>query len=124
MSGMSGDQETTRTRRARRGDDVLYPDRYAWYVFVSALDVILTTVLLHFGAEEVNLVANWVLGRYNIAGLVVFKFVLVSLVLSICEYVGHRRPKLGQWLIEWAVGLTCIPVLLAILQLLFDLPKP
>jgi len=101
----------------------LYPNRYAWYVFVSSLDVILTTVLLHFGAEEVNLIANWVLGRYDIAGLVVFKFVLVSLVLSICEYVGHRRRKLGQWLIEWAVGLTCIPVLLAMLQLLFDMPR-
>lgn len=103
--------------------EALYPSRYAWYVFISALDVILTTVLLHLGAEEVNAVANWVLGRWNIAGLVVFKFVLVSFVLGVCEFVGRRRPRTGKWLIEWAVGITCIPVLLAILQMMFDLPK-
>lgn len=120
---MSEVTNTGERGRAPRRYAALYPSRYSWYVFVSALDVILTTVLLHLGAEEVNVIANWVLGRWNIAGMVVFKFVLVSLVLVICEFVGRRRPRLGKWLIEWAVGITCIPVNLAVLQMLFDLPK-
>jgi len=101
---------------------VIYPGIYVWYVFISALDVMFTWVVLHFDGEEVNQVANSVLIKWGLPGMVVFKFVLVSLVICICEYVGRQRPKLGQYLGEWAVGITCIPVLLAMLQLIFDLP--
>jgi len=101
---------------------VLYPGVYVWYVFVSALDVMFTWVVLHFDGVEVNQVANAVLMKWDLPGMVVFKFVLVSLVICICEFVGRQRPKLGQYLGEWAVGITCIPVLLAALQLIVDLP--
>ena len=101
---------------------VRYPGVYTWYVFISSLDVMFTWVLLHFGGEEVNQIANYVLHRWDLPGLVVFKFVLVMFVICVCEYVGRTRPKMGQYLGEWAVGITCIPVLLAILQLLFTRP--
>lgn len=101
---------------------VRYPGIYTWYVFVSALDVMFTWVLLHFGGEEVNQVADFVLQRWDLVGLVIFKFMLVMFVICVCEYVGRTRPKMGRYLGEWAVGITWIPVLLAILQLLFHRP--
>jgi hypothetical protein len=101
---------------------VLYPHTYVWYVFVSALDVMFTAVLLHFGGREVNVLANWVLVRWDLAGMVMFKFVLVSFVICICEFVGRKRHRLGRDLGHWAVGITCIPVLLAALQLITHAP--
>lgn len=101
---------------------VLYPHTYVWYVYVSALDVMFTAVLLHFGGSEVNALANWVLHHWNLPGMILFKFVLVSFVICICEVVGRRRYILGRNLGHWAVGITCIPVLLAMLQLLSHAP--
>jgi hypothetical protein len=97
---------------------VLYPNTYVWYVLVSALDVLFTAVLLHFGGREVNMLANWVLARWDLAGMILFKFVLVAFVICICEIVGRKHPRVGRDLGHWAVGITCIPVILAILQLM------
>lgn len=101
---------------------VLFPHHYVWYIFVSSLDVMFTWVLLHFGGVEVNAIANHVLGEWDLIGLVAFKFSLVAMVICICEYVGRRNYTLGKNLGEWAVGITWIPVLLAMLQLMFDTP--
>jgi len=99
---------------------VLYPSTYLWYVLVSTLDLMFTRVMLHFGGEETNLIADFVLGRWNIVGLILFKFALVFLVICICEFVGRRRPRTGLYLIQWAVGITWIPVLLSIVLLLTE----
>jgi hypothetical protein len=99
---------------------VMYPSTYLWYVLVSTLDLMFTRVMLHFGGEEMNVIANYVLGRWNIAGVVLFKFALVFTVICICEFVGRRRPRAGLYLIQWAVGITWIPVLLSILLLLTE----
>lgn len=101
---------------------VLFPHHYVWYIFVSSLDVMFTWVLLHFGGVEVNAIANHVLGQWDLVGLVIFKFSLVSFVICVCEYVGRHNYSLGKNLGEWAVGITWIPVLLAMLQLMFDNP--
>jgi hypothetical protein len=101
---------------------VMFPHTYVWYVFVSALDVIFTAIMLHFNGQEVNILANWVLQNYDMAGMIVFKFVLVSFVICICEVVGRKRYRAGRELGHWAVGITCIPVILAILQLVENAP--
>ncbi len=103
-------------------EGVFYPHTYVWYVFVSSLDVMFTAVMLHFGGQEVNVIANWVLYRWDFTGMIVFKFVLVSLVICICEAVGRRNYRVGRELGHWAVGLTWIPVLLAALQLITEAP--
>lgn len=100
----------------------LYPNVYIWYLYISALDVMFTAVLLNFGGREMNAIANWVLGRWDFAGLILFKFALVSFVICLCEIVGRKRYQLGKGLGQWAVGITCIPVSLAILQLLSTAP--
>jgi len=109
---------------ARRGflrRVALFPNCYVWYVFFAALDVMLTTVVLHLGGSEVNLLADWVLTRYDLPGVVTFKFSLVVLVVCICETVGRRHYRVGRKLAEWAVAITAIPVILALVQILIEL---
>jgi hypothetical protein len=98
---------------------VLFPQAYVWYVFVSALDVMFTAIVLHHPhGVEVNPVANYVIQRWDLAGAVVFKFLLVVLVILICEVVGRRRYPTGRVLAMIAVIIGCVPVIAASVQLL------
>src|SRR5688572_17904597 len=75
---------------------VLYPNRYAWYVLVSALDIMFTVALLvHLGAREVNMLAQASIELFGTWGLIGLKFLSVVLVVAICEWVGRQRPRLG-----------------------------
>ena len=100
------------------GRAVLYPNVYVWYVLLASLDVMLTTVILAAGGYEMNSLADRVLGRWGLPGLVVFKFSLVLLVVAICEVVGRRNDRTGRKLAEWAVAITAIPVVVSLVQLL------
>lgn len=94
-----------------------YQNLYVWLIFVSALDIMLTWVILYFGGYEVNGVAAWVLHRFGIHGLVVFKFIMIILVILICEFLGREHATAGRRLLQAAIALTCIPVTVALLQL-------
>jgi len=97
---------------------VRYPNAYVWYVFLAALDIMLTWTVLHYGGWEVNTLADWVIEHWDLPGLALYKFTLVMIVIGVCEIVGRRNDPLGRRLSEWAVAITAIPVVLALLQLL------
>ncbi len=94
-----------------------YQQEYLWFVFVSALDVMLTWTILVLGGSEVNVVADAVIARAGLTGIVAYKFSLVVFVIIMCEVVGRRRPHVGHKLAEWAVAITAIPVVLSFVQL-------
>lgn len=96
----------------------LYPNQYVWFVFLSTMDVLMTFVVLWFGGSEANTLANWVLQKWGFAGMTIFKFVLVTFVISLCEVVGRRDPGAGRLLIRAGLVLTCVPVALAFLLLI------
>lgn len=112
----------------RRG--VLYPNHYTWFVFLAALDVLCTYLILTPGlfassdgrrelvGQELNALADWVIHTFDTPGKVAYKFALVALVVVICEVVGRRKPAVGRKLAEWAVALTAIPVAVALAQML------
>lgn len=102
----------------RTGRPVLYPDLYVWFVFLSALDVMMTWVVLWFGGREVNGLADAILARFGLAGMVAYKFALVALVIGVAEIVGPRSPKAGRF-VAWAgVVVSCVPLLVAFSLLL------
>ena len=118
----------------RRARAVLYPNIYVWYVFLAALDIMFTYLILHpvFSVphdptatapvyeehgEEVNLLADWVIQHGGVPGMVAYKFVLVALVIGICEFVGRRSDRVGRKLAKWAVALNAFPVVVALAQL-------
>lgn len=65
---------------------------------VSVLDLLMTYVLLQQGFHfyESNPLARWFFVRWNMAGMVAFKFLLISLAIVVCEVVERRRPSLGR----------------------------
>ncbi len=101
-----------------------YPQAYVWFVFVSALDLMMTWVVLYFGGREVNVLADYILDRWALPGMVIYKFALVILVIFICEVIGHRRHRLGRRLSIFAVLITLVPVLIAFTHLLAAVYRP
>ncbi len=97
---------------------ILYPNAYAWFIVAAALDVVVTWMILHAGGSELNALADWVIRRFDIAGVVSYKFLLVALVLVICEVVGRRNARRGLLLACWAVALTVFPVVVGLVHLL------
>ena len=96
----------------------LFPNRYVWFVLLSTLDVVLTFVILWLDGREVNGLADWILQRYGIGGMAVFKFALVVFVVLLCEALGRQNEHAARRLAEWSIALTCVPVAVATAMLL------
>jgi hypothetical protein len=99
--------------------EMLYQKAYVWFVFVSALDVMLTWKILDKGGDEVNPVAREVIELWGFEGAIIFKFAIVTWVVIACELVGRRRPVTGQRLAWTAVAVSAAPVVYS-LGLLLD----
>lgn len=97
---------------------MLYQNAYTWLVFVSAMDIMMTWVVLHSGGYEANALANVVLQNHGLPGLVIYKFAFITLAIVICEVVGRRQPATGRKLAVASVALTCVPVVLAFFLLI------
>ena len=102
----------------------LYPNAYTWFVLLGALDIMLTWIVLHMDGREVNVLADWILRQWALPGMVVFKFVLVMVVVIICEIVGRRSDRAGRRLAKLAVIITAIPVVLSFVQMLIEVYAP
>lgn len=103
---------------------IVFQNAYVWFVLLSTLDVICTWIVLYRGGVELNPVAAKVIS-FGPKGLVAYKFAFVVFVILICEIVG-RHTRRGAWiLIGSAIGLTCIPVVVGLVQLIavkYNLP--
>ncbi len=108
----SSEQTDTLNGRPRRYwfGPVLFPDRYLWLVFLSALDVMLTRVILFLGGTEVNPLAEEVIKQWGMPGLSLYKFVIVAFVLTACEYVGRQSRPQGRRLAIIGVCIAAFPV--------------
>lgn len=107
----------------------LYPNRYAWFILMSALDIILTHAILHhfsdFGGRELNTIADWFIETFDIWGAIGLKFATVIIVITVCEVVGRFRPRLGSGLATTVLLLSLFPPAVALAQLLmFALTEP
>lgn len=84
------------------GENVLLDVEIGWILILSAADIFLTHALLRQGQQfyESNPLADWFFQRYNIAGMVAYKFLIISVVIIICEFVERRRPGLGRFVLR------------------------
>lgn len=97
---------------------MIHQNAYTWFVLLSALDAMLTWVILKLDGEELNLIAHAVIEHGGLRGMVAFKFALVIFVVVMCEAISRRNMRTGTKLAEWSVAITAIPVVLAFVQLL------
>lgn len=101
---------------------VLFPNLYLWLIFVSALDVILTRVVLFFGGKEVNPIAKLILDEFGRIGMSIFKFIIVAFVVIVCEYIGRRNWKTARNLAVASILITIVPVLWSFIILMTPAP--
>lgn len=110
--------------RSGVGGAVLYPNAYTWFILLAALDIMVTWTILHCGGQELNIVADWVIHRFDLPGVVAYKFVLVTFVVLVCEVAGRRNRRTGLTLAYWAIALTAFPVVFGLVQLTAALVGP
>jgi hypothetical protein len=122
MTTLSTPEAVKPDRRGIHRAHVLYPNRYTWYVLVSALDIMITvTLLVHLGAREVNMLAQESIELFGTWGLIGLKFLSVILVVGICEWVGRRNFRLGRRVATAAIFISLFPITAAVLQVGFVL---
>lgn len=93
-----------------------HENAYVWLVFFSALDVVLTRLILSVGTgeidsqNEINPLARLVIEQWGMLGASLFKFSLVIIVIIIAEFVTRLRPGTGKFLAWTSVGIGAFPV--------------
>jgi len=88
-----------------------YQNPYVWLVFISALDVYLTALVLYWWTgHEMNPIAAAIIEHMGFAWTIVFKFAIITLVIVICEIVGRGNDRTGRRLAYAAVVIAAIPV--------------
>lgn len=90
---------------------VRFPNLYLWLIFLSALDVVLTRVILYFGGTEVNPLADWIIDQWGQMGMSLFKFGIVAFVIIICEYTARMDMKMAFRLALIGCIISAMPVL-------------
>jgi uncharacterized membrane protein len=97
---------------------VIHANLIVWFTFLATLDVMFTTLALHMGGSEMNAVAEWVIARWDLAGMVVFKFSVVVWIVCAVHLIARLNDRAAQQLAEWAVALSCVPVAFTIVQMM------
>ena len=87
-----------------------YPNAYTWLLLMSALDIMLTWVILYKEGREVNPIASYVIDKYDLEGMIIYKFVLILFFIAICEIVGTLRAPTGKVLSRVSVAIASVPV--------------
>lgn len=96
---------------------VLYPNHYVWYMFASALDIMMTyAIIWKLGGREVNAIAARLVEHLGHWGLILLKFATVIVVVGVCEFVGRTRPALGRRLAVAAIVSSAFPVGYGVVQ--------
>ena len=91
--------------------EMRYQNAYVWLVFVSALDIILTMIVLHhWEGEEVNPFAERLMTELGFGWAILFKFSMMLAAVISCEVVGRRNDRVGRRLSVAAVVINGFPV--------------
>jgi len=98
------------TRGLFASQPMRYPNAYAWLMLFSAMDIMLTWVILSRGGREVNALADWVIKQFGLNGMIIYKFALVLFFVVLCEMVGKLRDRSGITLSRVGVAIGAFPV--------------
>jgi hypothetical protein len=94
-----------------------YENTYVWLIFVSCLDIMLTWIVLWRGGREANWLAALILHHFGLPGMVLYKLLLVVFIIAICEWIGRHNHSAGGRFARWAVAISAVPVMIALVLL-------
>lgn len=90
--------------------EMRFQNQYVWFVFFSALDIMLTWAILRRGGREVNPVADQIIQAWGLTGAILFKFSLTILVVITCEIIARKQHRIGWRLSIAAMLISAVPV--------------
>ena len=96
---------------------MLIQSEYVWFVFFSALDVLLTWAIFAADGTEMNPIAALVIDLWDLPGAIVFKFGLTLFVIIACEIIAGHRYRTALRLARLAVVVSAFPVCYSLMLL-------
>ncbi len=95
-----------------------YQNEYVWFLFLAAMDIMLTWYILERrGGEEVNPIAEAVISASGLWGAIGFKFSLVLFVIIACEWISRDRPIVARRLVWTGLAISTVPVVYSLVLL-------
>ena len=105
----------------KKDSHALYPTHYTWLIFLSAMDIMMTFIVLYRGGRELNGIAAQIITHFDLPGMVIFKFAIVVFFITVCQLVGRRNLAAGRRLAVASILITAIPVALSFYLLLREM---
>lgn len=90
--------------------DLHFVPLIAALLLVSALDVLLTGAVLARGGHELNPVANLVLSHWDIFGLTVFKYAIVTFYIVLVQEIASRHWSAARSTMLAGIAISALPV--------------
>ncbi len=71
-----------------------------FFILANALDAIMTRMLLNFPQfRESNVIADTILDRFGMPGMIAFKFTIVAAVVIIAQIIAPRKLHVARYLL-------------------------
>jgi hypothetical protein len=105
----SGQRETQTSLRL--------PSCHLWIIAVGTLDILITMIILSLGGFEANPIAAAIIADYGLAGMVVYKYFCIALLIFGCEFVARTRIDTARRLAMLVVAISAAPVVWGLLGL-------
>ena len=110
--------ENTKRKSILKGELPLERET-CWFILVNALDVFMTFILLQLeDFREANFIANYVLTRWGIRGMVYFKFIIVAFITVVAQIAAIKNIKIGRRLLNFGTLVTGFVVMYSFFLLL------
>jgi len=91
------------------------------FVLLNLLDLIISRASFQWeglwAGYEVNPAAAYILRYYNVAGLVVYKFVLTAGTVVACQVIWHKYPRIARGILLGGCLVFCYVVIRSTWQL-------
>ncbi len=97
---------------------IAWPQESLLFMLVSAMDVVMTYVLLSRGGGmfvESNPVANYFLRYWGPRGMVYFKIGMVALICLLAQIIARHRPRTARVLLQGATAVVAVVVLYSLM---------
>lgn len=66
------------------------------FILVNVIDIFVTYVILRFGGQEVNPIANFFIRHWNVPGMIAFKMTVVAFVTILVQIIARRNALLAS----------------------------
>src|SRR5579862_1964268 len=87
---------------------------FLFFAFLSLSDLVLTSILIRWSEGDVyesNPLANWCLASFGMTGLVGYKVLMVTVVLSLVVVISQTRPRAGKGVLVFSCSAMSLVVL-------------